>query len=73
MPALKYRVTLTEDEKEMLEGLRRKGKNAARKQTRARILLKSAEGCSVDEIVKALAIRGKSRNGGACTARNVLR
>lgn len=56
MPALKYRVTLTEYEKAMLEGLLRKGKSAARKQTRARILLKSAEGCTVDEIVTALAI-----------------
>ena len=39
MPAIKYRVTLTDDEVEMLEALLRKGRSAARKQTRARILL----------------------------------
>ena len=45
MPAIKYRVTLTDDEVEMLEAMLRKGKCAARKQTRARILLKAAAGC----------------------------
>ena len=39
VPAIKYRVTLTEEEVEMLEALLRKGKTAARKQTRTRILL----------------------------------
>jgi hypothetical protein len=38
MSGIKYRVSLTEEEK--LESLLRKGKSAARKQTRARILLK---------------------------------
>ena len=33
MPAIKYRVTLTDDEVEMLEALLRKGKSSARKQT----------------------------------------
>jgi transposase len=56
MPAIKYRVTLSEDEVEMLEGLLRKGKSAARKQTRARILLKAAAGCKDAEIMEALAI-----------------
>jgi transposase len=56
MPAIKYRVTLTEEEVEMLESLLRKGKSAARKQTRARILLKAAAGSKDAEIMEALAI-----------------
>lgn len=56
MPPIKYRVTLTEDEVEMLEGLLRKGKSAARKQTRARILLKAAAGCRDAAIMEALAV-----------------
>ena len=56
MPAIKYRVTLTDDEVDLLETLLRKGKSAARKQTRARILLKAAAGCKDAEIMEALAI-----------------
>lgn len=56
MPAIKYRVTLSDEEVEMLEALLRKGKSAARKQTRARILLKAAAGCKDAEIMSALAI-----------------
>ena len=56
MPAIKYRVTLTDDEVEMLEAMLRKGKCAARKQTRARILLKAAAGCKDAEIIEALAV-----------------
>ena len=56
MPAIKYRVTLTDDEVEMLEALLRKGKSAARKQTRARILLKAAAGCKDAAIMEALAV-----------------
>ena len=56
MPAIKYRVTLTDDEVEMLEAMQRKGKCAARKQTRARILLKAAAGCKDAEIIEALAV-----------------
>jgi hypothetical protein len=56
MPGIKYRVSLTEEEKEMLESLLRKGKSAARKQTRARILLKAAAGSKDAEIMEALAI-----------------
>ncbi len=54
MPAIKYRVTLSDEEVEMLESLLRKGKSAARKQTRARILLKAATGCKDTEIMGAL-------------------
>jgi transposase len=56
MPAIKYRGTLTEEEVEMLESLLRKGKSAACKQTRARILLKAAAGCKDAEIMEALAV-----------------
>lgn len=56
MPAIKYRVTLTDAEVEMLESLLRKGKSAARIQTRARILLKAAAGCKDAVIMEALAV-----------------
>ena len=56
MPGIKYRVRLLEEEAEMLESLLRKGKSAARKQTRARILLKAASGCQDAEIMKALSV-----------------
>lgn len=56
MPAIKYKVTLTNDEVNTLNSLLSKGKSAARKQTRARILLKAAAGCKDAEIMEALAI-----------------
>jgi transposase len=43
MPAIKYIVDLTDEEREQLLQLLRKGKSAARKLTRARILLKADE------------------------------
>ena len=65
MPAIKYRVTLSDEEVSQLEALLSKGKSAARKQTRARILLKAAMGCKDQEIMEALAISaamiGKTR------------
>jgi transposase len=54
MPAIKYKVTLTDDEKQALQSVIRKGKSAARSQTRARILLKAAEGLQDQDIVQAL-------------------
>jgi transposase len=56
MPAIKYRVTLTAEEQEQLDSLLHKGKSAARKQTRARILLKAAAGCQDSEIMEALGV-----------------
>jgi transposase len=56
MPAIKYRVTLTDDEKVELEALLKKGKSAARQQARARILLKAAAGCRDQEMVQALGV-----------------
>ena len=57
----KYRVTLTADEREMLEAMTRRGRDAARKLTRARILLKCDEGrggpaLSDDEVADALEV-----------------
>jgi hypothetical protein len=54
MSAIKYKVTLTADEKLQLEALLQKGKSAARSQTRARILLKSASGLQDKDIINAL-------------------
>ena len=56
LPAIKQRVTQTDDAVEMLEALLRKGKRAARKQTQARILLKAAAGCKDAAIMEALAV-----------------
>ena len=51
MPALKYKVNLTEDEKRGLEAMINKGKAAARHLTRARILLKAAAGIQDKDII----------------------
>ena len=61
MPAKKYKVTLTDDERQELSTLVSKGKAAARKITRARILLLADESeagasWSDDRIVEALSI-----------------
>ena len=44
MPQKKYLVTLNDEEREQLEQLLHSGTHATRKVTRARILLKAAEG-----------------------------
>jgi transposase len=54
LPAKKYIVDLTTDEREQLLQLTRKGKPSARKVTRARILLKADEGFTDEQIVAAL-------------------
>ena len=56
MPAKKYRVDLTAEERQTLLGLIRSGKVAARQVTRARILLKADEGLSDEEIAEEVAI-----------------
>jgi transposase len=61
MPAKKYKVTLSDDERQDLTTLVSKGKTAARKITRARILLLADESeagpaWSDDRIVEALGI-----------------
>lgn len=54
LPAKKYLVDLTADEREALLQLIRKGKPSARKVTRARILLKAADGLTDAQIAAAL-------------------
>jgi transposase len=54
MPVTKYIVDLTEEEREQLLQLIRKGNSAAPKLARARILLKAAEGLSDAQIAKVL-------------------
>jgi transposase len=54
LPKKKYLVDLTDDEREQLLHLTRHGKPAARKVTRARILLKAADGLTDDQIATAL-------------------
>ena len=54
MPAAKYIVELTPDEREQLLQLMGMGKHSARKLTRARILLKADEGLTDEQIAQAL-------------------
>lgn len=54
MPAKKYHVKLTAQEQALLERMLRRGKHSARRLTRARILLKAADGLRDDEIAEAI-------------------
>jgi transposase len=54
MPAIKYKINLSDNERQILQAVVQKGKNAARSQTRARILLKAAEGSRDKDIIDAL-------------------
>ena len=56
MPKKKYLVTLGDDEREQLEHLLRGGTHATRKMTRARMLLKAAEGWQDSAIAAALSV-----------------
>ena len=56
MPKKKYLVTLDDDEREQLEHLLHSGTHATRKVTRARIILKAAEGWEDRAIAEALAV-----------------
>ena len=56
MPKKKYLVTLDDDEREQLEQLLHSGTNATRKVTRARILLKAAEGAEDRAIAATLSV-----------------
>lgn len=56
MPAAKYIVGLTEEERTRLHGLLRGGKAPVRMVTRARVLLKADQGCSDAVIASALDI-----------------
>ena len=54
MPAKKYHVELTDQERITLEQMLRRGKYSARKLTRARILLKADAGVRDEDIAQAL-------------------
>lgn len=54
MPAKKYHVELSAEERATLEQMLRRGKHSARRLTRARILLKAADGLRDDEIAEAV-------------------
>lgn len=54
MPAKKHHVELSVDERLKLEQMLRRGKHSARRLTRARILLKAADGLRDDEIAEAV-------------------
>jgi transposase len=56
MPQKKYLITLADEEREQLEQLLHSGTHATRKVTRARILLKAAEGWEDRAIAAALSI-----------------
>jgi transposase len=56
MPKKKYLVTLDNDERQQLEALLHSGTHATRKVTRARILLKAAEGCEDNAIAAGLSV-----------------
>jgi transposase len=56
MPVAKYIVELTADEREQLGAIIRRGKNATRKITRARILLKAEERLSDEQIAGELGV-----------------
>src|SRR5262252_5339709 len=56
MPKKKYLVTLADDERQALEHLLHSGTHATRKVTRARILLKAAEGWEDQTIAAALSV-----------------
>src|ERR687884_179697 len=56
MPQKKYLITLGDEEREQLEQLLHSGTHATRKVTRARILLKAAEGWDDRAIAAALSV-----------------
>jgi transposase len=56
MPQKKYLVTLTDEEREQLEQLLHRGTHATRKVTRARMLLKAAEGWEDQALAAALSV-----------------
>jgi transposase len=54
MPAKKYHVELSAEERATLQQMLRRGTHSARRLTRARILLKAADGLRDDEIAEAV-------------------
>ncbi len=56
MPAKRYRINLTQDEREQLLDIARKGKSSARKVKRSLILCKADEGLTDQQVSEALLV-----------------
>jgi len=56
MPKKLYHVTLTQEEQDSLQTIVKKGKDSARKITRARILMLASQGKKDDDIVESLQV-----------------
>ena len=56
MPAKLYRVSLTQDEREYMLGITRRGKSSGRKVKRALILCKADEGLTDQQVAEALMV-----------------
>ena len=69
MPAKLYRVNLTEDEREHLLGITRRGKSSGRKVKRSLILCKADEGLTDQQVAEALMV-GPARRGCPCRGRD---
>ena len=63
MPAKLYQVNLTEDEREQLLGITRRGKSSGRKVKRSLILCKADEGLTGQQVAEALMVVGPSTMG----------
>ena len=58
MPAKLYRVNLTQEEREYLLGITRRGKSSGRKVKRSLILCKADEGLTDQQVAEALMVGG---------------
>ncbi len=56
MPAKRYRINMTQDEREQLLDIARKGKSSARKVKRSLILCKADEGLTDQQVSQALLV-----------------
>jgi hypothetical protein len=65
---VRYRVTLTQDERDELEMLLSGGKQAARKLKRAQILLAADAGVSDEKIAASVGVGGSRPSGGSSKA-----
>ena len=69
MPAKLYRVNLTEDEREHLLGITRRGQSSGRKVKRSLILCKADEGLTDQQVAKALMVGPATVGPGAAAFR----
>ena len=69
MPAKLYRVNLTQDEREHLLGITRRGQSSGRKLKRALILCKADEGLTDQQVAEALLVGPSTGRPGAAAFR----